>query len=68
MWSNKAAATISDFKTFFFAFQLIDDWLDFRASAEDLGKPSRAADLKLGLATAPGNENIIYSISKASNI
>jgi len=34
------------------AFQLIDDWLDFSASAEMLGKPA-AADMKLGLATAP---------------
>jgi len=34
------------------AFQLIDDLLDFVASSEQLGKPA-AADLKLGLATAP---------------
>jgi len=34
------------------AFQLVDDWLDFVSSAELLGKPS-AADLSLGLATAP---------------
>jgi len=34
------------------AFQLVDDWLDFVSSAELLGKPS-AADLNLGLATAP---------------
>lgn len=34
------------------AFQLIDDWLDFSSTAEALGKPA-AADLKLGLATAP---------------
>lgn len=34
------------------AFQLVDDWLDFVASADQLGKPA-AADLKLGLATAP---------------
>ncbi|XP_023326668.1 decaprenyl-diphosphate synthase subunit 1 [Eurytemora carolleeae] len=34
------------------AFQLIDDWLDFMASAEQLGKPA-GADLQLGLATAP---------------
>jgi len=34
------------------AFQLIDDWLDFVASADQLGKPA-GADLKLGLATAP---------------
>ncbi|XP_014467722.1 PREDICTED: decaprenyl-diphosphate synthase subunit 1 [Dinoponera quadriceps] len=34
------------------AFQLVDDLLDFVASAEAIGKPA-AADLKLGLATAP---------------
>ncbi len=38
-----------------FFHQLIDDLLDFRASSKDLGKPAQAADLKLGLATAPGN-------------
>ncbi|GAA5946428.1 hypothetical protein JCM3765_000237 [Sporobolomyces pararoseus] len=35
------------------AFQLIDDMLDFTASAAELGKPGGGADLKLGLATAP---------------
>lgn len=34
------------------AFQLIDDLLDFQSSQSELGKPA-AADLKLGLATAP---------------
>ncbi|KAH0952497.1 hypothetical protein HN011_001017 [Eciton burchellii] len=34
------------------AFQLVDDLLDFVASSTALGKPT-AADLKLGLATAP---------------
>lgn len=34
------------------AFQLVDDMLDFVSSAETMGKPT-AADLKLGLATAP---------------
>jgi len=34
------------------AFQLIDDWLDFVSSADQLGKPA-GADLQLGLATAP---------------
>lgn len=33
-------------------FQLIDDLLDFESSQSELGKPA-AADLKLGLATAP---------------
>merc|ERR1712117_337756 len=34
------------------AFQLVDDMLDFISSADMLGKPA-AADMKLGLATAP---------------
>ncbi|CCD65428.1 All trans-polyprenyl-diphosphate synthase PDSS1 [Caenorhabditis elegans] len=34
------------------AFQLADDLLDFIATADEMGKPV-AADLKLGLATAP---------------
>ncbi|GFN87959.1 decaprenyl-diphosphate synthase subunit 1 [Plakobranchus ocellatus] len=34
------------------AFQLVDDMLDFVSSQQTLGKPA-AADLKLGLATAP---------------
>ncbi|CAI2319063.1 unnamed protein product [Caenorhabditis sp. 36 PRJEB53466] len=34
------------------AFQLVDDLLDFVATADEMGKPV-AADLKLGLATAP---------------
>jgi len=34
------------------AFQLVDDLLDFVGSSKQLGKPA-AADLKLGLATAP---------------
>ena len=34
------------------AFQLVDDLLDFVSSADMLGKPA-AADLQLGLATAP---------------
>lgn len=34
------------------AFQLVDDLLDFESSQSELGKPA-AADLKLGLATAP---------------
>lgn len=34
------------------AFQIVDDMLDYSASAAHLGKPSNA-DLKLGLATAP---------------
>lgn len=33
--------------------QLVDDMLDFTASAAELGKPGGGADLKLGLATAP---------------
>ncbi|KAF4518852.1 hypothetical protein B566_EDAN006703, partial [Ephemera danica] len=34
------------------AFQLVDDLLDFVSNSEAMGKPT-AADLKLGLATAP---------------
>lgn len=34
------------------AFQLTDDMLDFDATSKQLGKPA-AADLHLGLATAP---------------
>jgi decaprenyl-diphosphate synthase subunit 1 len=34
------------------AFQLIDDFLDFVSTSALLGKPA-AADLRLGLATAP---------------
>jgi len=34
------------------SFQLVDDMLDYTVSASELGKPA-AADLKLGLATAP---------------
>ncbi|CAG2069094.1 unnamed protein product, partial [Timema podura] len=34
------------------AFQLVDDLLDFVSSSAAMGKPT-AADLKLGLATAP---------------
>ena len=34
------------------AFQLVDDLLDFIATSTQLGKPA-AADLRLGLATAP---------------
>lgn len=34
------------------AFQLVDDLLDFVSSSSTMGKPT-AADLKLGLATAP---------------
>ncbi|KAH9640490.1 hypothetical protein HF086_018156 [Spodoptera exigua] len=34
------------------SFQLVDDLLDFVSSAQAMGKPT-AADLKLGLATAP---------------
>ena len=41
------------------AFQLVDDLLDFVASSEQLGKPA-AADLKLGLATAP----VLYATEK----
>lgn len=35
------------------AFQLVDDALDITADSKVLGKPSKGADIKLGLATAP---------------
>eukprot|EP00096_Caligus_rogercresseyi_P006134 TRINITY_DN2235_c0_g1_i4.p1 TRINITY_DN2235_c0_g1~~TRINITY_DN2235_c0_g1_i4.p1 ORF type:complete len:295 (-),score=81.67 TRINITY_DN2235_c0_g1_i4:24-908(-) len=41
------------------AFQLVDDLLDFVSSSELLGKPA-AADLQLGLATAP----VLFASSK----
>lgn len=47
------------------AFQLVDDMLDFISSSATMGKPT-AADLKLGLATAP----VLFAcekVSRASN-
>ena len=44
------------------AFQLVDDLLDFVASSEQLGKPT-AADLQLGLATAP----VLFATEKVPN-
>lgn len=44
------------------SFQLVDDLLDFVSSAQAMGKPT-AADLKLGLATAPvlfACEKVLY--------
>ncbi|CAG7731442.1 unnamed protein product [Allacma fusca] len=41
------------------AFQLIDDLLDFVSSTQTMGKPA-AADLQLGLATAP----VLYAAQK----
>ena len=62
--SESQLGAVRQFMTFIknqnFLFKLIDDWLDFQASAEDLGKPSRAADLRLGLATAPGGNLFFY--------
>lgn len=45
------------------AFQLVDDLLDFESSQSELGKPA-AADLKLGLATAP----VLYASSQFSEL
>lgn len=45
------------------AFQFVDDLLDFVSSSEQLGKPA-AADLKLGLATAP----VLFACEKVSII
>ena len=41
------------------AFQLVDDLLDFVSTSAQLGKPA-AADLRLGLATAP----VLYAAQK----
>lgn len=52
------------------AFQLVDDLLDFVSSAEAMGKPT-AADLKLGLATAPvlfACEKVNYFFSLAFDV
>jgi len=43
------------------AFQLVDDLLDFVSSKDAMGKPT-AADLKLGLATAP----VLFACEKVS--
>jgi geranylgeranyl pyrophosphate synthase len=43
------------------AFQLVDDLLDFVSSSDTMGKPT-AADLKLGLATAP----VLFACEKVS--
>lgn len=43
------------------AFQLVDDLLDFVSSSAAMGKPT-AADLKLGLATAP----VLFACEKVS--
>lgn len=45
------------------AFQLVDDLLDFVSSAEAMGKPT-AADLKLGLATAP----VLFACEKVNDL
>lgn len=44
------------------AFQLVDDLLDFISSSDAMGKPT-AADLKLGLATAP----VLFACEKVRN-
>lgn len=49
-------------RTLGLAFQLVDDLLDFVSSSAAMGKPT-AADLKLGLATAPvlfACEKVVY--------
>ena len=43
------------------AFQLVDDLLDFVSTSTQLGKPA-AADLRLGLATAP----VLFASKKVS--
>ena len=52
------------------AFQLVDDLLDFVSTTSAMGKPA-AADLKLGLATAPvlfACERVIKISPKSRNI
>lgn len=52
------------------AFQLVDDLLDFVSSSETMGKPA-AADLKLGLATAPvlfACEKVSFKINLSTNL
>lgn len=50
------------------AFQLVDDVLDFVATSAQLGKPA-AADLRLGLATAPvlfaAHKVLVYQVLSA---
>ena len=41
------------------AFQLVDDMLDYKSTAQDTGKPT-AVDLHLGLATAP----VLYAVQQ----
>jgi hypothetical protein len=45
------------------AFQLVDDLLDFVSSSAAMGKPT-AADLKLGLATAP----VLFACERVRNL
>lgn len=49
-------------RTLGLAFQLVDDLLDFVSSSAAMGKPT-AADLKLGLATAP----VLFACEKVCN-
>lgn len=52
------------------AFQFVDDLLDFVSSSETMGKPA-AADLKLGLATAPvlfACEKVSFAICRRSRL
>eukprot|EP01080_Neovahlkampfia_damariscottae_P002789 gene2789-4197_t len=52
--SEEDAKSCFDFgKHLGLAYQLVDDSLDFTSNAEELGKPSSGADMKLGLTTAP---------------
>lgn len=44
-------------------FQLVDDLLDFVSNSAMMGKPT-AADLKLGLATAP----VLFACEKVSEL
>lgn len=45
------------------AFQLVDDMLDYKSTAQDTGKPT-AVDLHLGLATAP----VLYAAQQVRTV
>jgi len=50
-------------RNFGLAFQLVDDMLDFTGTSDELGKPA-AADLELGLITAP----VLFALEEAPEL